>query len=456
MWRQPFLFQSAADPQGFFDGNPGVVAKLLIRACRSMPRPASVYNNLYRVLGLDKITPLAQVIVSHRDADSGTGSDPYQQRVRHGSCSRPASSSPKVVDEANSRVVKLYADVEVPVYYRANAANNAGTEGQLVAPYLIRVVSEATTSERSKCRCARERAHRHIPQGGHMSVAGSVATKRGHGAPNVLARLFGSGKAAAWAIARQIGEADARHRFGRTAAVSARRHRRMRMWRASTPLQIFSMLFSLGLRIDTLDWRNVRSSARRSKSQSQHRYPVIHPQRAWQYLAHRSSAGRVLNRNSRRVVARVRTRRRARTRPRSVEAAPALVVTTLDGTTLDLANASRQGRAGQLLGDLVRAVPQGNAESLTRSTGATIDQRAWRSSASASTSSATLKRLRKAARIGRPIRWPWQKLSTDDGFGIPKGVPITWIIDVDGKVRDRLIEVRDELLNGIVVPLLPH
>ena len=44
----------------------------------------------------------------------------------------------------------------------------------------------------------------------------------------------------------------------------------------------------------------------------------------------------------------------------------------------------------------------------------------------------------------------------DFGFGIPKGVPITWIVDRDGKVRDRMIEVRDELLNGIVVPLLPN
>ena len=38
-------------------------------------------------------------------------------------------------------MIKLYFDIEVPVYYRANAANNAGTEGQLVAPYLIRVVA---------------------------------------------------------------------------------------------------------------------------------------------------------------------------------------------------------------------------------------------------------------------------------------------------------------------------
>jgi hypothetical protein len=46
------------------------------------------------------------------------------------------------------------------------------------------------------------------------------------------------------------------------------------------------------------------------------------------------------------------------------------------------------------------------------------------------------------------------KSISDDGFGIPKGVPITWIVDVDGKVRDRFIDVRDELFDGIVVPLL--
>lgn len=45
---------------------------------------------------------------------------------------------------------------------------------------------------------------------------------------------------------------------------------------------------------------------------------------------------------------------------------------------------------------------------------------------------------------------------TDNGFGEPDGVPITWIIDADGKVRDRMIDVRDELLNRLVVPLLPH
>ncbi len=64
-------------------------------------------------------------------------------------------------------------------------------------------------------------------------------------------------------------------------------------------------------------------------------------------------------------------------------------------------------------------------------------------------------KMRKAART---VTYPTAaaKDISDDGFGTPGGVPITWIIDADGRVRDRMIDVRDELLNGIVVPLMPH
>ena len=139
MWRQPFLYQAAADPQGFFDGNAGVV-QTYFPAGQIDAAAGIVYNNLYHVLGLDKITPLGQVIVSHRNADSGTGADPFNSGFDRVMLS-PGVEFTKVVDEANNRVVKLYADVEVPIYYRANAANNAGTEGQLLAPYQIKVVA---------------------------------------------------------------------------------------------------------------------------------------------------------------------------------------------------------------------------------------------------------------------------------------------------------------------------
>ena len=138
MLRRPFLYQSAADPQGFFDGNPGVVQTYL-PGYQVDGSFGIVYNNLYHVLGLDKITPLAQVIVSDRTHDTGTGSDPYNSGFDRVMLS-PGVEFTKVVDEQNNRVIKLYADVEFPIYYRANAANNAGTEGQLVAPYLIKVV----------------------------------------------------------------------------------------------------------------------------------------------------------------------------------------------------------------------------------------------------------------------------------------------------------------------------
>jgi cytochrome c biogenesis protein CcmG, thiol:disulfide interchange protein DsbE len=64
----------------------------------------------------------------------------------------------------------------------------------------------------------------------------------------------------------------------------------------------------------------------------------------------------------------------------------------------------------------------------------------------------------KAEKAAKALAYPTAlaKAITEDGFGKPQGVPITWVIDADGKIRDRFIEVRDELLNGIVVPLLPH
>ncbi len=137
--RQPFLYQAAADPQGFFDGNPGVV-QTYYPGLQIDGAAGIVYNNLYHVLGFDKITPLGQVIVSHRDHDTGTGADPYNSGFDRVMLS-PGIEFTKVIDEANNRVIKVYFDIEVPVYYRANAANNAGTEGQLVAPYLIKLVS---------------------------------------------------------------------------------------------------------------------------------------------------------------------------------------------------------------------------------------------------------------------------------------------------------------------------
>jgi cytochrome c biogenesis protein CcmG, thiol:disulfide interchange protein DsbE len=45
---------------------------------------------------------------------------------------------------------------------------------------------------------------------------------------------------------------------------------------------------------------------------------------------------------------------------------------------------------------------------------------------------------------------------SDNGFGQPDGVPVTYVIDADGKVRDKFIAVPNKLLNDVVLPLLPH
>ena len=45
---------------------------------------------------------------------------------------------------------------------------------------------------------------------------------------------------------------------------------------------------------------------------------------------------------------------------------------------------------------------------------------------------------------------------SDNGFGAPEGVPVTYVIDADGKVRDKFIAVPNKLLNDVVLPLLPH
>ena len=133
-WLQPFAYRSAIDPDsglmqvykpGYqLDGAAGIV-----------------YNKLYNVLGFDKITPLVQIIGSHRAHDNGPAADPLNSGFDRLMIS-PGIEFTKVIDEANKRVFKLYIDVEIPVYYRTNAAiNDTGSQGQLIAPYLTKVVA---------------------------------------------------------------------------------------------------------------------------------------------------------------------------------------------------------------------------------------------------------------------------------------------------------------------------
>jgi cytochrome c biogenesis protein CcmG, thiol:disulfide interchange protein DsbE len=139
--------------------------------------------------------------------------------------------------------------------------------------------------------------------------------------------------------------------------------------------------------------------------------------------------------------------------PEIDRAAPALVASMLDGATFDL---------GQLKGDVVlvnywatwcapcrKDMPKLDAfyrryhDRRLSMIGISVDRPGD---------------LAKVRKVGASLAYPVAMLKsiTVDGFGPPEGVPITWIVDADGKVRDRMIDVRDELLNGIVLPLLPH
>jgi hypothetical protein len=134
MLRQPFLYRSATDP------DTGLPA--LYKPSYQVDGAVGVlYNNLYNVLGFDKITPLGQLIFSTRGRDKGDAADVYNSGFDRLMIS-PGIELTKVLDEANKRVLKVYVDVEIPIYYRTNAApNDSGSTGQMIAPYLFKVVT---------------------------------------------------------------------------------------------------------------------------------------------------------------------------------------------------------------------------------------------------------------------------------------------------------------------------
>ena len=64
-------------------------------------------------------------------------------------------------------------------------------------------------------------------------------------------------------------------------------------------------------------------------------------------------------------------------------------------------------------------------------------------------------KMRKAAGT---VTYP-TVMATDvplNGFGAPDGVPITYVIDSEGVIRDKFIAVPNKLLHDVVVPLLPQ
>jgi peroxiredoxin len=64
----------------------------------------------------------------------------------------------------------------------------------------------------------------------------------------------------------------------------------------------------------------------------------------------------------------------------------------------------------------------------------------------------------KMRKISGSLSYPTATIDqiADNGFGPPEGFPLTYVIDRDGIVRDKFIDVRDQLLRDVVLPLLSH
>ena len=249
-------------------------------------------------------------------------------------------------------------------------------------------------------------------------------------------------------IGWQIRETNSGHRFGRAAAVGARRTGVYGCGEEDGAANLEH--YSLSADVSTRSLGKYRSSAWQSKSNHNvDTPPNIRNGRGntWPitlarvgYLA-ATIAGLLLASAS----------GPAHAEPEIGQAAPSLVLTTLNGSTFDLAKlhgkvvmvnywATWCAPCRKEMPKLEAFYRRYHAKGL-EIIGISIDFE---------------RDLEKARKAAKSVTYPMAlaKSVTDDGFGIPKGVPITWIIDADGKVRDRLIEVRDELLDGIVVPLL--
>ena len=84
---------------------------------------------------------LLQLIGSHRVRDGGEAADRLNSGFDRLMIS-PGIEFTKVIDEANKRVIKVYFDVEIPIYNRVNAGlTDDGNQGQLVAPVMYKLIT---------------------------------------------------------------------------------------------------------------------------------------------------------------------------------------------------------------------------------------------------------------------------------------------------------------------------
>jgi cytochrome c biogenesis protein CcmG, thiol:disulfide interchange protein DsbE len=137
--------------------------------------------------------------------------------------------------------------------------------------------------------------------------------------------------------------------------------------------------------------------------------------------------------------------------PEIGEAAPELVLTAIDGTSIDLA---------KLRGKVVLVNFWATWCAPCRKEMPTLDafyrrhreQNFELIGISVDFARDTAKMRKVAAGISYPA--VGIKDIEVNGFGAPDGVPVTYVIDAEGIIRDKFIAVPAKLLNDVVVPML--
>jgi cytochrome c biogenesis protein CcmG, thiol:disulfide interchange protein DsbE len=267
---------------------------------------------------------------------------------------------------------------------------------------------------------------------------------------NPIARMFGARAWHhwLWPIVRQVGEIRKRHRLRGAAAMGVDRLARQQCCKhnAGEYFQHLCLSFSATTRNGGLSQRRPRGlqsreaykvplqrATRGAKSKAQFYFTQIVAAALALWLALASDP--------------------ASAEPEIGKAAPPLILTTLDGSTFDLA---------KLRGKVVLVNYWATWCSPCRKEMPKLDafyRRYHPKGLEIIAISIDFPRdLEKARKVARALPYPaaWLQAINDNGFGKQKAVPFTWIVDANGELRDMMIEVRDELLDSLVVPLLPR